>query len=369
MTPDFAAPRWLLFAGTVLLTLLTALAWLAPLPSAQASVAAGGVRVSGPAAVLLSTETETPTATGTLTATATLTATLTPTATDTETPTPTATAGMSATLTETPTETETATPTDTETPTATATDTQTATATATGTLTPTATSTGTATATVTPSATATPHTQALIILPMFYNWDPWPATPTPTATSTPTQTPTAQFLEVVAEPAYIVSSGTTVTESYSGTGSLTVAPAWNPLWIGRTHWPSVPMYSTHRTFLSFPTGLPAGSEVISATLVFTRLGRFDDDDWAIHRGLWTTHPATTTDWLAWDPAAIVTFEELPWTVSGDPIPVTLPPQAIEVGPWTRLLVRSLHDDVALPYEGGKYFDFTRTVMLYVSYRP
>lgn len=219
--------------------------------------------------------------------------------------------------------------------------------------------TRTPTATSTPTATRTPtHT-------------PTPtATSTGTHTATPTATSTAttQLLVVTALPVYIVSTGSTVTQSFNGTGQLQAAPSSYPLWIGRTHLTSFQIFDTHRTFLSFPTNLAPGAQVISATLVFTRLDRFDDDTWAVHRGLWTTHPATTTDWLDWEPVPLVTFEEI-WSNYGDPIPVDLPPAAVELGPWTRMLVRSLNDAIQLPVDGAKYFDFAQIVTLYVTYRP
>lgn len=332
---------------------------------------------------------------GVLTATETLTATATFTATNT--PTPTGTAAVSATETATPTDTATPEPTTTDTPEATPTDT--ATATPSDTPTPTSTSTSTETETPTPTATGTPRVYELYVPAVFLNWSrplpyrqyivallcnweaptpvptstptltPTPlttATPTPSNTNTPTPRPTQVWMGTGVWNNFL-SWGDTPAQAYYGTGEIQPAPPDGTSFTGRSH---IGNYGVMRTFLGYNPPL-AGSEVVSAQLTFVRGYTFERDIYGFHRGLWASDPATTTNWLDWDPAVLFSFDvdDYLFTNPGDPITLTVPPAAVNTSGPTRFLIRSLQDDTGLNYTGTKVFEMSSVVTLTVYYRP
>lgn len=330
------------------------------------------------------TETLTPTGTATPTETATPTDTPTPTETATDTPSPTAT----GTATPEPTTTDTATPTDTPEPTATDTATPTGTPepTATDTATPTDTPEPTATDTQTSTATSTPtpHVRRLLVPLLLVRLDfpptatPTPVPPTSTATHTatssaqpPTGTPTAAPTQVwiaTALPAYMISTGDTITQAFGG-ANIAVYHQHYYMYSGRSQSPGY--YAIGRTYNSWDTSALQAGQVLTAQLIFQSNGAFDiNDRFAVHQGLWATVPATGTDWLLWDPAALVTFhqDDYPnWRT--EPITVTVHPGAVNLSGWTKLMVRGLHDYEELPYNGTSVFGYYGTITLRVVFRP
>jgi hypothetical protein len=223
------------------------------------------------------------------------------------------------------------------------------------TVTPSATETAGPTATA--SATASPTARRVYrayILPLQYNV----AGPTPAP----------RLFQTLALPAYIVSIGRTVTESYQG-GQIYVYRPQDYIWLhaGRVHiQDQSPVYVTERGYLSFDTRALAG-RVLSATLALRVGFSADHDTYGLHRGLWTRHPATGTNWLDWEPQPLFEFDPFPYYNA--PVTYTIPSAAVRPGEWTALLVRSENDHLALPFSGRRVFAFRQAITLTVTFQP
>jgi hypothetical protein len=177
-----------------------------------------------------------------------------------------------------------------------------------------------------------------------------------------------QVWVATALPAYMIGTGSTITQAYNGT-SLQVYHQHYWMYSGRTQAPGY--YAVMRTYNSWDTSGLQASQVLTAQLIFQCNGAFYiDDRFAVHPGLWATAPATGTDWLLWDPTPLVTFHRDDFPNWGtEPITVTLPPNAVNLNGWTELMVRGLHDYEEMPYNGTSVFGYYGTITMTVTYQP
>ncbi len=216
-----------------------------------------------------------------------------------------------------------------------------------------------------------------------------PAAPVPggVVTATVTMTPTgcrfyfpvvslnARFVPLpvqtwrgTARLSYIVSAADTVTKSVEG-GRVKIFEPGSYQWayVGRVHIPFIHYYEAERSYLSFDTS-PVVGEVLTTTLTFVAGADFSLGRYAVHRGQWTNHPATVTDWSLWDAEPLITFDRtgyVPYT----PMTYTLPADAVTQGGWTRLVVRSANEMTELPNGGGAGLYHDKVVTLTVHYQP